>query len=497
MAFVLCQDILAGSNSNFDDPLLDFLNICFKTEEHVLMVYDKLMAKSIDYEMLFDLSEVDLRSTLMNVLNMEVHLVGVIVSNLKRQSGSGVQINPIINSAGFVVLSGDENQSVMQLQENITIIENKFVEWSSQGSAISDNVQSTIDEINDYYDGLIQSLQDERLAKLKSVEDLRRYKLDCIESWRNAATSALDYLKSSNQKIQYLLNDISLHTDEKRQKILDYFGSLQIEVYKLMLVWQNDNNFSTNIDIYFKSKLFSNTPQQVETSNARNTSNICFVIIILSGSLWITRYCNLFKKFRLFKKVSPKPSFSSKGSTFTSTSHIIRRDEEKKLVKWFYDDSNLKLNLLFRSSENGFTGQKFHELCNDQGRTLVIIETTDGRVIGGTTSQSWKNPGAYFDEMSWNQDNEWLFLLRKKNGVKSQRKYFAKPYFEQKTKISCVYSNEQDGPVFGYKNESDLRIVNGCNVNFSSFCFGKRYENSKPQDRVFFLVKEYEVWKIN
>ena len=51
----------------------------------------------------------------------------------------------------------------------------------------------------------------------------------------------------------------------------------------------------------------------------------------------------------------------------------------------------LQLRLLFRGSRDGFTNDKFHALCDNQGPLLVLVKTGKDILIGGFSSISWKN----------------------------------------------------------------------------------------------------------
>ncbi|TNV77877.1 hypothetical protein FGO68_gene11697 [Halteria grandinella] len=56
-----------------------------------------------------------------------------------------------------------------------------------------------------------------------------------------------------------------------------------------------------------------------------------------------------------------------------------------------------KMQLLMRGSEDGFTADKFHRLCDQKGPTLTVIQTLGSmidpvRTFGGYTSLSWKSP---------------------------------------------------------------------------------------------------------
>ena len=56
-------------------------------------------------------------------------------------------------------------------------------------------------------------------------------------------------------------------------------------------------------------------------------------------------------------------------------------------------DDNIKLELIYRGSKDGFKVDSFHEKCDGQGKTVVIINSK-GNVFGGFTdismcSSSW------------------------------------------------------------------------------------------------------------
>jgi len=54
--------------------------------------------------------------------------------------------------------------------------------------------------------------------------------------------------------------------------------------------------------------------------------------------------------------------------------------------------------LLFRGTRDGFSSAKFHELCDDQGSTLVIIKSEVGFIFGGYSSNSWIPNGQHYPD---------------------------------------------------------------------------------------------------
>jgi hypothetical protein len=87
------------------------------------------------------------------------------------------------------------------------------------------------------------------------------------------------------------------------------------------------------------------------------------------------------------------------GITFTERvpeSNIIKKCSDAKILHdWLEEDgSGGELKLLYRSSRDGLSNSAFHNTCDDKGRTIVIIETTEGGVVGGYTNTAWKSPGS-------------------------------------------------------------------------------------------------------
>lgn len=48
--------------------------------------------------------------------------------------------------------------------------------------------------------------------------------------------------------------------------------------------------------------------------------------------------------------------------------------------------------LIFKGSQHGFTAQIFHELCDNMGPTLTVVQSEQGKIFGGFTSIPWSSP---------------------------------------------------------------------------------------------------------
>ena len=66
-----------------------------------------------------------------------------------------------------------------------------------------------------------------------------------------------------------------------------------------------------------------------------------------------------------------------------------------RIKEWISPGKDIKFKLLFKKSTDGNTTKDFHDHCDNKGKTLIIIETTEGRKFGGVTHDNW------------NTNNEW------------------------------------------------------------------------------------------
>ena len=77
-------------------------------------------------------------------------------------------------------------------------------------------------------------------------------------------------------------------------------------------------------------------------------------------------------------------------SPFLKESIISEEKYDSYLKEWAGD---YKWRLLYRASEHGYRAESFHEYCDDQGSTLVVIKSSGGWIFGGYTTQSWSGNG--------------------------------------------------------------------------------------------------------
>ena len=152
-----------------------------------------------------------------------------------------------------------------------------------------------------------------------------------------------------------------------------------------------------------------------------------------------------------------------------------------------------QFELLFRGTRDGMTANAFHNKCDNQGPTIILIKNDKDHIFGGYAPISWTK-----DEGNKNAPKSFLFTLTNIYNTKPTK-------FQSKNNGNEVYHHKDYGPIFG-KGGMDLCIYsnfsekNGPNANFpTSFQDGLGKKGSiftSDNNTKNFTVKEIEIFKL-
>ncbi|TNV80406.1 hypothetical protein FGO68_gene5177 [Halteria grandinella] len=170
---------------------------------------------------------------------------------------------------------------------------------------------------------------------------------------------------------------------------------------------------------------------------------------------------------------------------------VILNDEQKqsKMIS-FFEQAGCPLKqttLLWRGTIHTFSANEFHKLCDNKQKTLTIVKTTEGFIIGGYTSQLWNhNAGGWkIDQSAWlfNIDQPSIFKFKK----------------DGQYTMTSVFNT---GPIFG--GGHNLHIADFAHANNNSYVdvFANSYERLEQknlfqkQGRANFTATEIEVFQV-
>ena len=175
--------------------------------------------------------------------------------------------------------------------------------------------------------------------------------------------------------------------------------------------------------------------------------------------------------------------------TIFNDSLILNKNNDyiSNLNKWINQrEGQFKTQLLFRKSINGNSFDDFHRLCDNQGKTLVLIQTANNLIIGGYTTKNWNTSGNWYID-----DKSFLFSLTKGR------------IFPIKKNCNAIFTMKDLGPWFaciGLGDTERKNLTQGIfyyKENENDQCF-ENYNEIIPNDKknTYFDVKEVEIYKI-
>jgi len=169
-----------------------------------------------------------------------------------------------------------------------------------------------------------------------------------------------------------------------------------------------------------------------------------------------------------------------------SGSKLVHYHDLLKIKGWLPERYAFKPKLLYRASEHGFSNAKFHELCDDKGPTITLInclfdEAKEDVVIGGFLDQSWH---------SKNEDIESgdSFLFSLSTGIKC-------PLV---TTGAAAHGSYKHGPAFAGVSSWEL-VVNkdssDCHIHERYYRGSAKLANSETwsEGKISFKLLDYEI----
>ncbi|KAF2075158.1 hypothetical protein CYY_003548 [Polysphondylium violaceum] len=122
-------------------------------------------------------------------------------------------------------------------------------------------------------------------------------------------------------------------------------------------------------------------------------------------------------------------------------SQIIDLNSFATISNWIDNTKSTQFELLYRASEHSFSISSFHEICDNKGPTITIIETTKGDIFGGYNSTSWNGANGTRGYFGGN-DKCFIFTLVNKNNIKPTM-------YKNNSNQRYVYNHNICGPSFG------------------------------------------------
>ncbi|KAJ5075871.1 pep-cterm sorting domain-containing protein [Anaeramoeba ignava] len=163
-----------------------------------------------------------------------------------------------------------------------------------------------------------------------------------------------------------------------------------------------------------------------------------------------------------------------------------------ELKEWINDDEFFsKMKLGYSAKKDGFSSTKWHYVCDDKGKTLILIKTKDNFIFGGFTSVGFVSG---VDNRYIYDSEAFIFSLRNNKNDRKPEKF---PIKRQQEKFA-IYYHSFCGPTFGAG--SDFRLMSYFEPGYSNFgCSYKlpyliHYQTKQSKS---YLAGSYDEWEID
>lgn len=129
-------------------------------------------------------------------------------------------------------------------------------------------------------------------------------------------------------------------------------------------------------------------------------------------------------------------------------SSLLNGRKKGQLKKWISKNKQVKFELLYQATRDGYSNTSFHKLCDNKGPTVTLVKNKTGYVFGGYTSANWTQSGSYETDQS-----AFLFTIENKEGN------VALKWNVSSGGGNAIHNNSSYGPTFG--GGHDLHLISG------------------------------------
>ncbi|KAJ5075434.1 hypothetical protein M0811_07404 [Anaeramoeba ignava] len=190
-----------------------------------------------------------------------------------------------------------------------------------------------------------------------------------------------------------------------------------------------------------------------------------------------------------------KSKYEEKLQKAFSDSEIIKEIEMmKKLKEWINDEFFYKMKKGFSTKKDGFTGNQWHSICDNKGKTLIIIKTTDNYIFGGFTQVGFISGSDRYIKDS----NAFIFSLKNpKNNLPQKFE------IQENREDYAINYDSSYGPRFGdYHGQYNTDILIQSDLHKGRTDFGATYKlpnglKHKTDEAKSYLAGSYSDWKVD
>jgi len=299
---------------------------------------------------------------------------------------------------------------------------------------------------------LLESIEEEKKTKLKD-------NILNLDNFSNNLKDSINKLKEIFEKLNENKENIKLEIQKEFTKLRNELNEREDQ-----LLLEAENIFNKN---YFNESLIKESeklPNQVSLSLEKgkiltqnwkeenlnllineciNIENNIKIIETINEKINNSKYLNNVKmSFNKNKECELIESMKKYGTikilniNYLKDSLILSNNYKyiEAIYNWINPKNKIDIELLYRKSRDGDSYSTFHQLCDNKGKTLILIKGTENFIIGAYTPIKWND---YSDK--WLKDDESFVFSLSNNKI----------YRKKEKSTESIYCNYNCGPWFG------------------------------------------------
>jgi len=372
----------------------------------------------------------------------------------------------------------EEKEIKDKLDNEVTKIKSKLEEHLLLANSLMRNYE----KINKGIQGLNKEEQNNNISLLKSLTYVS--KLNKNQKEMNKISQILmknlklDFIEDNIKYEEYYFNGLSIPKDIQISNIKYNSCNVTWKIDDLNIFNIDKNKIKYRIEIRKENEQFKSIyeDKNMNYNITKLKSNINYDIRIC------TIYNNTFSNYSEIKKI--------KTNLFDS---ILLNETKKcdeclnKIYEW---TGGKDMELLYRGTRDGMSGQAFHNKCNNKGPTISLFKNEKGYIFGGYSSIDWTSSNGHKSA-----PDSFIFTLTNMYNISPTK-------FPNSDTRNSIYNNPRYGPCFGTGYDIAIEF-NTDSHNYTNFpcsysdVLGKGYSIFKgDNDNYSFNLKEIEVFKL-
>ncbi|KAJ5074595.1 hypothetical protein M0811_01226 [Anaeramoeba ignava] len=158
------------------------------------------------------------------------------------------------------------------------------------------------------------------------------------------------------------------------------------------------------------------------------------------------------------------------------------------------------MKLRYSTKIDGFDCKKWHDRCDDQGKTLIIIKTKDNFIFGGFTEVGFSTDRSelseeysYYEEIYIKDPNAFIFSLRNDKNNRKPKKFPIKEDYGE----TALHYEPGWGPDFGDGDISlNTTLTSGTSKFSCSYKLPKGIK-SRTNEAKSYLAGSPDKWEVD